>query len=59
MQSLYAPPPLVTGTHLIHRILDEVIGLADCEVNSYLPDVASDPHATNYSGVEHEPAPYY
>ncbi|OCB90489.1 Maf1-domain-containing protein [Sanghuangporus baumii] len=59
MQSPLAPPPIVTGTHpTLYRILDEVIGLADCEVYSYVPDIASDPHATDYSDDEdNEPAP--
>ncbi|EJD06459.1 Maf1-domain-containing protein [Fomitiporia mediterranea MF3/22] len=58
MQSPLAPPPIVTGTHpTLFRVLDEVIGLADCEVYSYVPDIASDPHATDYSDNEDEPAP--
>ncbi|KAL5526072.1 hypothetical protein ACEPAG_7410 [Sanghuangporus baumii] len=59
MQSPLAPPPIVTGTHpTLYRILDEVIGLADCEVYSYVPDIASNPHATDYSDDEdNEPAP--
>lgn len=53
-----AQPPIITGTHpTLYRILDEVIGLADCEVYSYVPDIASDPHATDYSDDEDDPAP--
>ena len=53
-----APPPIVTGTHpTLYRVLDESIGLADCEVYSYVPDIASDPHATDYSDDEEDPSP--
>lgn len=53
-----APPPIVTGTHpTLYRVLDEAIGLADCEVYSYVPDIASDPHATDYEEDVDEPSP--
>lgn len=56
--SPHAPPPIITGTHpTLYRILDEAIGLADCEVYSYVPDIASDPHAVDYSDDEDEPIP--
>ncbi|KLO09878.1 Maf1 regulator [Schizopora paradoxa] len=51
--SPYAPTPLVAGTHpTLFRILDDTIGLADCEVYSYVPDLASDPYAADYSDGE-------
>jgi hypothetical protein len=38
----------MSGTHpTLYRVLDEVIGLADCEVFSYSPDIDSDPHAND------------
>lgn len=50
-----APPPIITGTHpTLYRILDDIIGLSDCEVFSYVPDIASDPHATDYSDFEED-----
>jgi hypothetical protein len=46
--SPFAPPKVVTSTHpTLFRILDDVIGLTDCEVFSYTPDIASDPHAND------------
>lgn len=48
--SPYAPPPIVTGTHpSLYRLLDEAIGLSECEVFSYSPDIDSDPHANDFS----------
>ncbi|KAK0185143.1 Maf1-domain-containing protein [Armillaria mellea] len=36
LQSPYAPPPIESGTHpFIYRLLDDVIGLSECEVFSY------------------------
>ncbi|KIJ66719.1 hypothetical protein HYDPIDRAFT_108644 [Hydnomerulius pinastri MD-312] len=53
--SPYAPPQIVSGTHpTLYRILDEVIGLGDCQVFSYSPDTDSDPHANDYSDDEDE-----
>ncbi|THH14110.1 hypothetical protein EW146_g6176 [Bondarzewia mesenterica] len=53
LPSPYAPSKIVAGTHpTLYRILDEVIGLADCEVFSYVPDIESDPHADDYSDEE-------
>ena len=53
LASPFAPPPIVSGTHpTLYRILDEIIGLNDCEVYSYVPDIATDPHATDYSDGE-------
>jgi hypothetical protein len=48
LPSPFAPPQVVTSTHpTLFRILDDVIGLTDCEVFSYEPDLASDPHAND------------
>jgi hypothetical protein len=51
--SPFAPPQIVSGTHpSLYRLLDEIIGLADCEVFSYTPDIDSDPHANDFSDDE-------
>ncbi|KAL4062157.1 Maf1 regulator-domain-containing protein [Scleroderma citrinum] len=56
-QSPYAPPPIVSGTHpTLYRTLDTVIGLSDCQVFSYTPDMDSDPHANDYSDDEDDVA---
>ncbi|KAF9234134.1 hypothetical protein BU15DRAFT_90107 [Melanogaster broomeanus] len=48
-----APPQIMSGTHpTLYRILDEVIGLSDCQVFSYSPDIDSDPHGNDYSDDE-------
>ncbi|ETW83243.1 hypothetical protein HETIRDRAFT_315020 [Heterobasidion irregulare TC 32-1] len=53
LPSPFAPPQIVTGTHpSLYRILDDVIGLPECEVFSYVPDIESDPHANDYSDDE-------
>ncbi|THG99592.1 hypothetical protein EW145_g7235 [Phellinidium pouzarii] len=58
LASPHAPPPIITGTHpTLYRILDDVIGLTDCEVYSYVPDIASDPHATDYSDDDDDVIP--
>lgn len=55
LASPYAPPPIVSGTHpTLFRIVDDTIGLADCEVYSYVPDIASDPYAADYSDGEED-----
>ncbi|KAF9223522.1 Maf1-domain-containing protein [Gyrodon lividus] len=55
--SPYAPPQIVSGTHpTLYRILDETIGLSDCQVFSYSPDIDSDPHANDYSDDEDDVA---
>ncbi|KAF4571377.1 hypothetical protein EYR36_008706 [Pleurotus pulmonarius] len=55
--SPFAPPPIVSGTHpTLYRMLDEVIGLADCEVFSYAPEIEADPHANDYSDDEDDAA---
>lgn len=52
-----APPAIVTGTHpSVFRQLDEVIGLAECEVFSYSPDMEFDPHANDLSDDEDDVA---
>jgi hypothetical protein len=43
-----SPPPIVSGTHpALYRVLDDAIGLADCDVFSYSPDIDADPHAND------------
>ncbi|KAJ7494604.1 Maf1 regulator-domain-containing protein [Mycena galericulata] len=57
IRSPYAPPPIVSGTHpTLFRLIDEVIGLADCEVFSYAPEIDSDPHANDFSDDEDDVA---
>jgi hypothetical protein len=38
----------------VYRMLDDVIGLSDCEVYSYVPDVDSDPHASDMNDSDDE-----
>jgi hypothetical protein len=53
--SPYAPPPVVAGTHpTLYRLIDEVIGLSESEVFSYVPDIESDPHASDFSDDEED-----
>ncbi|KII84422.1 hypothetical protein PLICRDRAFT_46334 [Plicaturopsis crispa FD-325 SS-3] len=53
LPSPYAPPPIVSGTHpTLYRLLDQVIGLGECEVFSYVPDIESDPHANDFDSEE-------
>ncbi|KAF5341764.1 hypothetical protein D9611_001765 [Ephemerocybe angulata] len=57
LSSPLAPPPIVSGTHpTLFRIIDEVIGLADCEVFSYTPEIDADPHANDFSDDEDDVA---
>ncbi|TFK21182.1 MAF1 protein [Coprinopsis marcescibilis] len=52
-----APPPIVSGTHpSLFRLIDEVIGLSDCEVYSYNPEIDADPHANDFSDDEDDVA---
>lgn len=52
-----APPPIVSGTHpTLFRLIDDVIGLSECEVFSYTPDIDSDPHANDFSDDEEDVA---
>ncbi|GBE87939.1 Maf1 regulator-domain-containing protein [Sparassis latifolia] len=51
--SPHAPSKAVSGTHpTLYRILNDVIGLSDCEVYSYSPDIEFDPHANDFSDDE-------
>ncbi|KAG6849728.1 hypothetical protein H0H93_005931 [Arthromyces matolae] len=53
LSSPLAPPPIVSGTHpSLFRLIDEVIGLSECEVYSYSPEIESDPHANDLSDDE-------
>ncbi|KDQ57270.1 hypothetical protein JAAARDRAFT_35901 [Jaapia argillacea MUCL 33604] len=55
--SAYSPPKIVTGTHpTLYRILDDVIGLSECEVFTYVPDIEFDPHANDLSDDEDDAA---
>jgi len=55
--SPYAPPKSVSGTHpSLYRVLDEVIGLGDCDVYSYAPDIEFDPHGNDLSDDEDDVA---
>lgn len=57
LQSPYAPPPIESGTHpFIYRLLDDVIGLSECEVFSYVPEIEADPHASDLSDDDEYPA---
>ncbi|KAL0954746.1 hypothetical protein HGRIS_003698 [Hohenbuehelia grisea] len=50
-------PSILSGTHpTLYRLLNEVIGLPDCEVYSYAPGVDADPHANDYSDDEDDVA---
>ncbi|KAF7773276.1 hypothetical protein Agabi119p4_5443 [Agaricus bisporus var. burnettii] len=50
-----SPPPIVSGTHpALFRLIDEVIGLSDCEVFSYTPEIEADPHANDFSDEEED-----
>ncbi|KAF8871972.1 Maf1 regulator-domain-containing protein [Infundibulicybe gibba] len=50
LPSPLAPPPIVTGTHpTLFRLIDDAIGLGDCEVFSYTPEIDADPHAGDLS----------
>lgn len=53
IQSPHAPPQIISGTHpTLYRILDEAIGLSDCQVFSFSPDTDSDPHSFDCSDDE-------
>ncbi|KAF7312215.1 Repressor of RNA polymerase III transcription MAF1 [Mycena indigotica] len=58
LRSPFAPPPIVSGTHpTLFRLIDEVIGLKECEVFSYAPEIESDPHASDFSDDEVDISP--
>ncbi|KAJ7052554.1 Maf1 regulator-domain-containing protein [Mycena amicta] len=53
LRSPFTPPLIVSGTHpTLFRLIDDVIGLAECEVFSYTPEIDSDPHANDFSDDE-------
>ncbi|KAF9818558.1 hypothetical protein IEO21_02663 [Rhodonia placenta] len=55
--SPHAPPKVMSGTHpTLFRMLDNVIGLSECEVYSYTPNIEHDPHADDYSDDEDDVA---
>ncbi|KAG5340906.1 hypothetical protein C0989_012658 [Termitomyces sp. Mn162] len=55
ISSPLAPPPIVSGTHpTLFRLIDDVIGLSECEVFSYTPEIESDPHANDLSDDEED-----
>lgn len=52
-----APPKVVAGTHpTVFRVLNDAIGLADCEVYSYVPPIQFDPHANDFTDDEDDAA---
>jgi len=52
-----APPAIVSGTHpTLFRLIDDVIGLSECEVFSYTPEIDADPHANDFSDDEDDVA---
>ena len=52
-----APPPIISGTHpALFRLIDDVVGLSDCEVYSYTPEIEADPHAHDFSDEEDDVA---
>lgn len=55
MSAVPVAPSSVTNPHL-HRLLDPIISLSECEVFSYTPDPDSDPHAESSSSDEEEEA---
>lgn len=55
--SPFAPSKTITGTHpSLYRVLNDSIGLGECEVYSYVPDVEFDPHASDFSDDEDDVA---
>lgn len=53
IHSPLTPPAIVTGTHpTLFKLIDDVIGLSDCEIYSYSPDIDDDPHADDCSDDE-------
>ncbi|KAF9523566.1 MAF1 protein [Crepidotus variabilis] len=52
-----APPAIVSGTHpTLFRLIDDVIGLSECEVFSYTPEIDADPHANDFDDDEDDVA---
>ncbi|TFK40049.1 MAF1 protein [Crucibulum laeve] len=57
ISSPLAPPPIVSGTHpTLFRLIDDVIGLSECEVFSYTPEIDADPYANDFSDDEEDVA---
>ncbi|KAF9485249.1 MAF1 protein [Pholiota conissans] len=57
LTSPLSPPPIVSGTHpTLFRLIDDVIGLSECEVFSYTPEIDADPHANDFSDDEDDVA---
>lgn len=57
IRSPLSPPPIVSGTHpTLFRLVDDVIGLSECEVFSYTPEIDADPHANDFSDDEDDVA---
>lgn len=55
--SPYALPKSVAGTHpSLYRVMDDAIGLTECEVFSYVPPMSFDPHANDFSDDEDDAA---
>ena len=55
--SPYAPSKSVAGTHpSLYRVLNDAIGLSECEVYSYVPPISFDPHANDFSDDEDDVA---
>lgn len=52
-----APAQIISGTHpQVYKPIDDVVGLADCEVFSYVPDMDADPRANDLSDDEDDVA---
>ncbi|PPQ65265.1 hypothetical protein CVT26_000226 [Gymnopilus dilepis] len=57
LRSPLTPPAIVSGTHpTLFRLIDDVIGLSECEVFSYTPEIDADPHANDFSDDEEDVA---
>jgi hypothetical protein len=55
LSSPLSPPPIISGTHpALFRLIDDVIGLSECEVFSYTPEIEADPHASDFSDDEED-----
>ena len=57
LRSPLSPPPIVSGTHpTLFRLMDDVIGLSECEVFSYTPEIEADPHANDFDDDDEDVA---
>lgn len=55
--SPYAPSKSIAGTHpTLYRVLNDAIGLNECEVYSYVPPIQFDPHANDFDDDEDDVA---